>query len=341
MENIRYYDPITEEAFEIFGLYKPELEKGIYRRIPENVAANVNDGVKGHSTNTAGGRIRFRTDSQSVVIKVKTDKNSQMFHATPLMESGFDLYIDGLFESVYAGVVKPAFGERAEYEFEIQLPAGEKDITVNMPLYGDVKSLEIGLNENATLSKHRPYLNSKPIVYYGSSITQGGCATRPGKTYEAIISRKTNTDYINLGFSGSARGEKAIAEYIAGLDMSIFVCDYDHNASQAMLRETHFPMYKTIREKHPDIPYLMVTRPDFKYSRDDFQRRAIIMESYLKAFTGGDDNVYFIDGSTFFCGKEIGECTVDGVHPTDDGFARMASLIGDVIIKVANWEKMK
>ena len=97
------------------------------------MAANVNDGVKGHSTNTAGGRIRFSTDSQSVVIKVKTDKNSQMFHATPLMESGFDLYIDGLFESVYAGVVKPAFGERAEYEFEIQLPAGEKDITVNMP----------------------------------------------------------------------------------------------------------------------------------------------------------------------------------------------------------------
>ena len=94
-------------------------------------------------------------------------------------------------------------------------------------------------------------------------------------------------------------------------------------------------------KNHPDIPYLMVTKPDFNYSRDDFQRRAIIMESYLKAFGNGDRQVYFVDGSTFFTGTEIGQCTVDGVHPTDDGFERMAKFIGEVIIKNADWEKMK
>ena len=341
MEGIRFYDPLKENAFGIYGLCKSDLEKGQFRRIPDEVAKTVNDGVRFHGANTAGGRIRFKTNSEIVVLKVKTGKKSQMYHATPLMESGFDLYVDGIFESKFAGIVKPDFEKRDEYESEIRLGKGEKEITLYLPLYGNVYSIEIGLTEGASLYAHRPYKYSVPIVYYGSSITQGGCATRPGKTYQSIIARRTDSDYINLGFSGSARGEKEIAEYLSGLDMSVFVCDYDHNASQDVLRETHYALYETIRKNHPDIPYLMVTKPDFNYSRDDFQRRAIIMESYLKAFGNGDRQVYFVDGSTFFTGTEIGQCTVDGVHPTDDGFERMAKFIGEVIIKNADWEKMK
>ena len=129
--------------------------------------------------------------------------------------------------------------------------------------------------------------------------------------------------------------EKEMAEYITSLKMCAFVCDYDHNAPDPeYLRNTHYKMYEKIRAKHPDIPYFMVTKPDFAYRDEDFERRCVIMESYLKAYRSGDKNVYFIDGSAFFNGVDIGDYTVDCCHPTDDGFVRMANYIGDVLAKV-------
>jgi lysophospholipase L1-like esterase len=117
--------------------------------------------------------------------------------------------------------------------------------------------------------------------------------------------------------------------------MSAFVSDYDHNAPDLEhLKNTHHRMYEKIREKHPTIPYFMVTKPDFAYREEDFARRAIIMRSYLEALDTGDKNVYFIDGSAFFNGVDLGDYTRDGCHPTDDGFVRMANYIGDVMAKV-------
>ena len=126
-----------------------------------------------------------------------------------------------------------------------------------------------------------------------------------------------------------------MVEYLASLDMAAFVSDYDHNApSPEYLRETHHKLYEKIREKHPDIPYFMVTKPDFAFRDEDIERRCVIMESYLKAYRGGDKNVYFIDGSTFFADGDMGDFTIDYCHPTDDGFAKMAALIGDTLAKV-------
>jgi hypothetical protein len=113
------------------------------------------------------------------------------------------------------------------------------------------------------------------------------------------------------------------------------VSDYDHNAPNVEhLKNTHHKMYEKIREKHPDIPYFMVTKPDFAFRDEDRARRRVIMESYLEACRKGDKNVYFIDGSAFFNGADIGDFTIDFCHPTDDGFVRMADYIGDVIAKV-------
>ena len=129
---------------------------------------------------------------------------------------------------------------------------------------------------------------------------------------------------------------------MATLDMSAFVSDYDHNSGIEQLRQNHFKLYSIIRAKHPTIPYIMVTRPDFKYTDDDFERRSIVMESYIKARRGGDKNVYFVDGSDFFIGDEsFLDMTVDTCHPTDDGFRRMADNIGEVMDKVFPWEMMK
>ena len=176
---------------------------------------------------------------------------------------------------------------------------------------------------------------SLPVVFYGSSITHGACASRPGRAYEAIISRKYDLNYTCLGFSGACKAEKAIVEYMATLQMSAFVSDYDHNApTHEHLANTHHYLYETIREKHPEIPYFMITRPNFYFNEDCIGRRDIIMKSYLDARAKGDKNVYFIDGSAFFNGQSASDLTLDMTHPNDEGFCRMADYIGDVIAKV-------
>ena len=331
MENIRFYK-IWEAPFEVYGLYG-DIEKNGFRRLPEEVAKNTSSEVLRLHTHTTGGRVRFRTDSQTIVIKIK-GQAYYSYHTTAMMRHGADLYVDYPHASIYSGAVKPK-GE-PECEEKISMPEGEKDITVYLPLFENVESFEIGLCEGASLKEHsKPYQNELPVVFYGSSITHGACASRPGLSYEGIISRKYNMNYTNLGFSGSAMAEDAIVEYMAGLEMSAFVSDYDHNApSLEHLRATHHKMYQKIREKNPDIPYFMISRPNFFYTEDHICRRDIIMQSYLDARASGDKNVYFIDGAAFFNGERAEDMTIDLTHPNDAGFKKMADYIGDVIAKV-------
>ena len=142
-----------------------------------------------------------------------------------------------------------------------------------------------------------------------------------------MISRALSTDYINLGFSGSAGAETAIAEYIASLDISIFVYDYDHNAPDtAFLEATHKNMFDIIRKKHPTLPIIMISRPISSDTQDMKNRFDIIKNTYDTAIKDGDKNVYLIDGPTLMalCGEEG---TVDRTHPTDFGFYLMANRI--------------
>ena len=209
------------------------------------------------------------------------------------------------------------------YEQIIMLDAPiMRSFTVDFPVHAVVEKLEIGLKPDAELAPARPYRDFAPIVFYGSSIVHGTAATRPGLTYPAIISRELNMDYKNIGFSGMAKGERAIAEWMASLPMSVFVCDYDHNA-------------QTVRAKNPDVPYIMITRPDYYTVICEQEhilcRRDVIMESYLKARAAGDKNVYFIDGISFGNSHNCYNLTVDSIHPNDAGFINMAENIGRVI----------
>ena len=138
-----------------------------------------------------------------------------------------------------------------------------------------------------------------------------------------------NINHINLGFSGSGKGEKTMAEYISSLDMSAFVMDYDHNSpSVEHLAETHYDFYKTIRNANPTLPIVIMSKSDFAagYSTN-VERRAVIFDTYTKAVAEGDKKVYFIDGESVFRGPYENVCTVDGTHPNDMGFALMADAV--------------
>ena len=202
------------------------------------------------------------------------------------------------------------------------------DYVINFQLYNDVKRLYLGFKKGSTVEHGEKYAIDKPIVYYGSSITQDECASRPGNQYQGFISQRFNADFINLGFSGSAKGEPALAKYIGSLEMSTFVYDYDYNSpSDEHYQDTHEAFFKKFREARPDTPVIIVTRP----FPCNLKRIEIARKTYENAVAAGDKNVVFVDGRTLF-GEEFKTCcTVDGCHPTDLGFYRMATVIGDAL----------
>lgn len=330
--DLRFYDP-RQTPFQIFGVF---YENGKFRRLPESVARTTSPGVLRLHDNTAGGRVRFQTDSPYVAIHVQMSNIAKMPHFPLSGVAGFDLYAawDGQAER-YINAFVPPYDIADGYESILRFENTQmREITMNMPLYSGVSRLYIGLQEGATILPPKPYKSVKPIVYYGSSITQGGCASRPGSAYESTICRRNNIDYVNLGFSGNAKGEQAIADYIAGQDMSVFVYDYDFNAPTVEhLRNTHEKMFQTIRKAHPDIPIVMMTRPKVYLNDAEVERREIVRTTYQNAKDAGDENVYFLNGAELLadCGNEG---TVDGVHPTDYGFASMARVLGDLLEKI-------
>lgn len=331
--DIVFYD-CRDSRFEIHGVIAPADDNDIFRRMPQSIADSTNDGVKGLNTHTAGGRIRIKTDSPYIAIKFETVNADRMAHMPCSGSMSFDMYekIEG--KETY---IKSFITENREFEGVYDFTdAKMRELTLNMPLYGGLKSVFIGLSNKAKCEKCTPYTYDTPVVYYGSSITQGGCASRPGNSYQAMISRRFDCDYLNLGFSGSARGETVIAEYIATLDMSIFVYDYDHNAPNTEhLAATHKPMFDIIRKANPELPVVMVSRPNNCGGIEDTNRRfEIIKATYDAAVAAGDKNVYLVDGRHIMDGIADSDGTVDGCHPNDLGFYCMAQRIGEVLEEI-------
>lgn len=331
-ENDIVFRNVKESPFNIYGLKKP-LDGEKFMRMDGKVAEEVSEGVSQLNYHTAGGRVRFKTNSNYVALSMTADGAAQMSHMPLSGSTGFDMYVDNVFYKSFI----PPFDMNGGFE-GLQYFNGNtmRDIIINFPLYNGVNELYIGLQKTAKLEEGSQYKLKKPILFYGSSITQGGCASRPGNCYSAIISRKLDCDYINLGFSGNAKGEKRMAEYISDLSISAFVMDYDHNAPSAEhLKETHEKFLLIIREKQKDLPVIFVSKPDFDLNKQDSRsRRAVIFQTYKNALSRGDKNVYYIDGETLFGKDNRDGCTVDGTHPNDFGFYKMAKVIGNKLKKV-------
>lgn len=331
-EDICFYD-VEDGVFRVYGVFR---ENGMFRRMPEAAAKDINKGVYGLHTNTAGGRVRFVTNSPYVAIRTEyTPCRKSHFPLTG--SSGFDMYT-GIGENArYAGTFIPPVDVEAGYESVLDFESTEERIiTINFPLYSDVRKLYIGLQEGASLREAPEYRIKTPVVYYGSSITQGACASKPGSCYPSILSRKFDCDYINLGFAGSAKGEEAMGQYLAGLEMRLFVLDYDHNApNSTRLKETHSRLFRQIRSKHPELPIIILPRPRYYHRGEDKVRFDVIERTYLDAKAQGDQNVYFINNRKLMeLVQDNG--SVDNTHPTDSGFLSMAFALEEVFAHILN-----
>lgn len=337
-DNIAFYN-VKEEPFDLYGF--ASAKKGeTFLRMPLDVARSVSADVEELCELLSGGRVRFKTNSPYVAIVAKYKNIIRMNHMSLLGTSGFDMYTyeNGTYKYAIMRRFIPPMELTPEGYESIQYFKNRdlKDITINFPLYNDVLELYIGIEEGSVLTHGEKYVNDSPIVCYGSSIAQGACASRPGNSYMGMISRKLNVDFVNLGFSGSAKGEKEMAEYIAGLDISGFVCEYDQDAPTAeYLKETHPKFIEIIREKHPDIPIILMSSIlRVEWGQEEYDaRKKVILETYDHWKEKGDENIYYLDCQHVFdmFGGDNG--TTDGAHPNDLGFMCMAEAISEILKK--------
>lgn len=315
-----------EAPFSLHGLLSPNDERPYYHRLPMKTAKSTSDAVVYLSSHTAGGRVRFRTDSPYIAIRAALHNIERHNHASITGVAGFDLYCDNLFLNSYS----PALDVGEQFDSLLPTDGNMHDYIIHFPLYSGCKALLIGLDRDAAIEAPTPYAHSKPILYYGSSITQGACASRPGMAYENILSRRLNCDHINLGFSGNAKGESAVADYIGEQDIAAFVFDYDYNApTPEYLAQTHDAFYRRIRNAAPTLPVLMLTRPFPIGTEESMRRSDVIKKTYESALKRGE-RVAFLDSADYLT-HFGGDHTVDAVHPTDLGFWIMAEQIGTLL----------
>lgn len=344
---------ILESPIEIEGLYDP-VGTGKFLRMPEEYTKNesINEGTRELIGRTAGGRVRFSTDSPYLTISVELECVSQVPHMSVLGQSGVDVYIaeKGSSEYRYRNSAMPQkLLEDSDRFYNGVLRFNDYDekeaheVMINLPLYNGIKAFYIGIKKGCKIYEPVKYKYKKPVYFYGASITQGGCASRPGNNYPNHLARWLNSDFVNLGFSGCARGEKDIAEYIAGSDASAAVIDLDISLrDMELFRNTHYPFYQYIRNINKELPLIFISFPKYpKIHHDETSRyrdhvisNEIIMETYKKALESGDKNVYYIDGETLYGDVDQDVCTVDYCHPNDYGFYMMAKGIYPVLKEI-------
>ncbi|MBQ9714434.1 MAG: hypothetical protein IJV83_03845 [Clostridia bacterium] len=327
-DNLVYYNA---EEFDIYGVTHID---SVYRRMPYSVAKSISENVALISSECAGGRVRFITDSPYIAIFVKYRSVAKVPNYSFTATMGFDLYSG----KRYVGCFVPAIDTIDTFESVINLTEIGKtsEYTLNFPVCSEISELYIGVKQGSKIGRAPKYAIQTPIVFYGSSVTQGACASRPGNTYENIISRALDCDYLNLGFWGNAKGEEEMANYIANIKMSAFVFDYDYNAPSAEhLQKTHEKMFKIIREKNPSLPIIVLSAPKCYLNDTDIKRVAVIKKTCENAIRSGDKFVRFISGAEIL--KDVKDTALaDNIHPGDSGFISMAKYIGDALREFLN-----
>lgn len=312
--------------------------KAPFDRLPAKAQAQVRPPVWGLSRDSAGLCVRFTTDSPDIACRWTLIKASLALpHMAATGVSGVDLYVSNEGKWRWLATGRPAQAGLNEATLVSNLPPDKRDYMLYLPLYNGVTGVEIGLKEGASLATlPRAAGKEKPIVFYGTSITQGGCASRTGMVHTAILGRRLDRPVINLGFSGNGRMEAEVAALLAELDPAIYVIDCLPNMTAAEVTERAGPLVATLRKAHPETPILLVE--DRTYANAflvEAQRernetsRAALRVVFDKLIADGDKNVHYLRGELLL--DEDGEGTVDGSHPTDLGFVQHADAFEKVL----------
>lgn len=327
---------ITDDRF-ISCFERPLVTDGLLPTlslIPREVAEKCNPGVLQRFRRCSGGRIRFRTDSGYIKLKILYENGYTGYERG---NSHFSLFTRDGNECVPKGIFAvEQDADGAHFTGQLKTDGIMHDYIIYFPIGDRFDAVYLGFESGKTLEEGRSYTYTTPIVFYGSSIVHGNNSSDASCTYPARIARKLDSDFVNLGFSGSARAEPDMIKYIATLDMTAFVYDYDHNApSVEFLKETHYEGYRLFRSLRPDVPVIFGSKPDyFNGNPENDIRRNIIIEDYNRGLESGDKNLYFVDGKYIFPEDVKNDCSADGCHPNDEGYMYMAKAFIEPIKKI-------
>lgn len=341
---VKWLSP-KEAPFHIAGF--PWLaQENRYRRLPVAPPLPLPEAVDKLADCTAGGQIRFRTNTRKLSIRVRLQGAANMYHMPATGQCGFDCYIEHEGVMRYHSTTRWDHRQR-EYEHVLfdypQSDRTERNVTVYFPLYQGVEAVELGFEPDAVVAAPPAYALQGRALFYGTSITQGGCATRPGMAYTNILSRRFPLEFVNLGFSGSGLGEPEVASAIAAIPgPACLVLDYEANCPvPEQMRKTLPEFINIYRRAHPHVPILVLSK--IRFGRERFDEKLLQLRLEMKRIQEdavaerkrqGDARVYFGDGSGLLGADDYEECTVDGVHPTDLGFLRMADGIAPMLAQL-------
>ncbi|MHC4714447.1 MAG: SGNH/GDSL hydrolase family protein [Planctomycetota bacterium] len=335
MQELRWID-FPDETLVVNGLWwfaenSPELW-----RLPGRLRGTVRPEVWELALQPSGGRVRFASDTTAVAIRVRYGSIELGHNFSRIGQAGFALYADGRF-------LRPAFPEEPG-ESELMLfenaPRKMRQLTLYLPLYHPVQLLAVGIDRDAEVKPPKSFSVGRPVAFYGSSITQGGCASQAGMSYQAILGRMLEVDFVNLGFSGEGRGEPELAEAFAEIDAPCFVVAFAQNCPTVdELAARYAPFLETIRRAHSETPIICITpiyssleALEGERLSQNAAKREVIRAAFADRKKAGDRGISLVEGLKLL-GESEAEFTCDGSHPNDLGFHKMAERLAPALCR--------
>jgi GDSL-like Lipase/Acylhydrolase family/N-terminus of Esterase_SGNH_hydro-type len=316
-------------AWGVEGRILPDQERrSWFDRLPKSAQGKVTNSVWSLSHDSAGMMVRFKTDATAISVHYKVTKsNLGLPHMPATGVSGVDLYArdqDGMWKWVQ--VSKPA-AQEVQAEIINGLAPGLREYAAYLPLYNGVEFMKIGVVKGSKFEGLAP--REKPIVFYGTSITHGACASRPGMVHTNILGRKLDMPIVNLGFSGNGRMDQAVGEYLIQVDAAVYVIDCLPNMQPADVTAKSIPLVQQIRAARPKTPIVLVedrrfsnnwiTPAKFKFHTDNHAALKAAFDSLIQQ---GVTGLYYIPGDTLY-GDDT-EGATDASHANDLGFMRQS-----------------
>jgi hypothetical protein len=309
-----------------------------FDRLPARAKGVVRGAVWNLSRHSAGMMVRFRTDAREIHADYSvTSKNLGMPHMPATGVSGLDLYgKDDSGNWRWIAVCKPTT-QQTKTTLVQGLRPGARDYAIYLPLYNGTESLKIGIDPANSFEPIAPR-SEKPIVFYGTSITQGACASRPGMPHPAILGRRLDCPVINQGYSGNGKLEKEVAQFLVELDPRVYVLDCLPNMVAKEVQRRTEPIVRQLRKEHPEVPIVLVEDRSYSgswvlSSQEERNRssREALKDAYRRLLDAGVEKLSYIDGEGLLA--EDRDDTTDGSHPSDLGFFHLANAMEPVLRK--------
>jgi hypothetical protein len=332
-DTLMFYDG---QSFTIIGRYHSEKN---YTRFPSEYKSKLVEDVWDLGQHSAGISIRFRTNSPYIVARWTVQNDNIMDHMPFTGIKGIDLYafVDGRWKYINTGRVKAKTSEAILVRSDGDI---SREYLLNLPLYDGVDSLSIGVKpgSDVTAPMEKLLVDKKPVVYYGSSIAQGGCASRPGMAFTNILSRRLDRSFINMGFSGSGTFDLPVGEAMCETDAALYVIDCNPNTRTELIHDRAVELVKLLKQRRPDVPVLMVeayyyvngfTRPE---DSENARKNGELLRAYETLKKSGIQGLFYQKGDGLI-GDDY-EGTVDGSHPNDLGMMRIADSLEPVIQRI-------